>query len=232
MTPATKRCSACHEDLPANAFYVDMSKRAGLASMCVVCTKRRATQWRAENADRKKALDKRYYAANREQHNAQSRAYYAANKDRLGEWQRAYNATNATRVKSAHRAYYAANKQAALARVAAWASSNPQKARAAASKYRATPRGLLVGRLKEQARRARKASVKNDLTRAQWLSIVEVFGGRCAYCLELPAALTLDHVIPLAKGGEHTAENVVPACSPCNSAKGDRSLFRMIRKAA
>lgn len=30
-----------------------------------------------------------------------------------------------------------------------------------------------------------------------------------------------DHVIPLSKGGHHTASNVVPACGPCNSVKSD-----------
>lgn len=39
-----------------------------------------------------------------------------------------------------------------------------------------------------------------------------------------PRAPTLDHVIPLAQGGEHSRANTACACFDCNSRKGDRSL--------
>lgn len=32
----------------------------------------------------------------------------------------------------------------------------------------------------------------------------------------------MDHYIAIANGGNHTASNIVPACLPCNAAKGDR----------
>lgn len=47
-------------------------------------------------------------------------------------------------------------------------------------------------------------------------------GGRCQYCGA--AAESIDHVVPRAKGGPHTWENVVAACRPCNTAKRDRML--------
>jgi hypothetical protein len=31
--------------------------------------------------------------------------------------------------------------------------------------------------------------------------------------------LTMDHVVPLARGGKSTKGNVVPACKPCNNKK-------------
>lgn len=47
--------------------------------------------------------------------------------------------------------------------------------------------------------------------------------GRCAYC---PAvADTIDHVIPLARGGRHAEGNLLPACRSCNSSKGDKLLI-------
>ncbi len=53
---------------------------------------------------------------------------------------------------------------------------------------------------------------------------------RCAYCGNHFSTkdLTFDHVIPRAKGGRNTPENVVSACMPCNSRKGD-SLIRPAR---
>jgi 5-methylcytosine-specific restriction endonuclease McrA len=44
----------------------------------------------------------------------------------------------------------------------------------------------------------------------------------CQYC-GTKRDLTLDHVIPSSKGGQHTWGNLVTACKRCNSLKGDRS---------
>lgn len=47
-------------------------------------------------------------------------------------------------------------------------------------------------------------------------------GRRCVYCgtaLGLENA-TLDHVIPLSRGGSHHLGNLVAACQPCNQRKG------------
>ena len=41
---------------------------------------------------------------------------------------------------------------------------------------------------------------------------------RCYYCGG--AATEVDHVIPVAKGGTDDRSNLVPACGPCNRAKG------------
>lgn len=46
---------------------------------------------------------------------------------------------------------------------------------------------------------------------------------QCQYCGSTKK-LTLDHVIPRSKGGKHLWDNVVIACEPCNSRKGDRIL--------
>ena len=47
-------------------------------------------------------------------------------------------------------------------------------------------------------------------------------GGRCQYCGK--RAESIDHVVPRSRGGQHTWENVVAACSRCNSAKRDHLL--------
>ena len=45
---------------------------------------------------------------------------------------------------------------------------------------------------------------------------------RCQYCGA--RAESIDHIVPRSRGGEHRWENVVAACRPCNSRKGDRFL--------
>ncbi|MBP2498383.1 5-methylcytosine-specific restriction endonuclease McrA [Methylobacterium sp. PvP062] len=47
----------------------------------------------------------------------------------------------------------------------------------------------------------------------------------CAYCLRFTERdrRTADHATPLARGGAHSADNLVMACHPCNSAKRNRT---------
>lgn len=45
--------------------------------------------------------------------------------------------------------------------------------------------------------------------------------GLCYYCGQKfpPAELTMDHLIPLVRGGRSVKENLVPACKDCNNKK-------------
>ena len=58
------------------------------------------------------------------------------------------------------------------------------------------------------------------------LTRLEVFNRdhyTCQYCGKEARQLTLDHVIPRYRGGEHNWENVVSACVPCNRRKAGRT---------
>lgn len=46
----------------------------------------------------------------------------------------------------------------------------------------------------------------------------------CAYCNAL--ADTVDHVVPLARGGRNELGNLVPACKWCNFSRGGRQAHR------
>lgn len=48
-------------------------------------------------------------------------------------------------------------------------------------------------------------------------------GHKCLYCGRSDIPLTVDHVLPLSRGGEDVWENLVCACVKCNNKKGDRT---------
>ena len=78
---------------------------------------------------------------------------------------------------------------------------------------RFVPEGDAAGIRREKARaRERRLS-------GWWKRRIAV--GRCHYCERDVGArrLTLDHVVPLIRGGRSVRANVVPACKDCNSAK-------------
>jgi len=47
---------------------------------------------------------------------------------------------------------------------------------------------------------------------------------QCCYCGTV-APLSVDHLIPQAKGGAHSGDNSVWACQSCNSSKGKKDLL-------
>lgn len=59
-----------------------------------------------------------------------------------------------------------------------------------------------------------------ELRRSQWWKN-QLGRGRCYYCEQSvhPHDLTMDHVVPLVRGGRTTRSNVVPCCKGCNTAK-------------
>ncbi|MBF0213435.1 MAG: HNH endonuclease [Magnetococcales bacterium] len=59
-----------------------------------------------------------------------------------------------------------------------------------------------------------------ELKRSAWLK-GQTGQGRCHYCGARchPGALTMDHVVPLIRGGRTTRGNCVPACMECNQEK-------------
>ncbi len=69
-------------------------------------------------------------------------------------------------------------------------------------------------RLKRERRKAR------ELRQSQWWKRC-CAKGVCHYCgrSTRPAELTMDHIVPLARGGNTTKGNVVPACKTCNNRK-------------
>ncbi|MFQ5666952.1 MAG: HNH endonuclease [Candidatus Binatia bacterium] len=53
--------------------------------------------------------------------------------------------------------------------------------------------------------------------------------GVCHYCGQRvpPRELTMDHLVPLSRGGRSTKGNLVPACKACNTKKRQRLVFEV-----
>ncbi|WP_305042973.1 HNH endonuclease [Geoalkalibacter sp.] len=70
-----------------------------------------------------------------------------------------------------------------------------------------------IRRERDKARELRKSN--------WWKNRVAL--GVCHYCgaRVRPAELSLDHILPLARGGKSSRGNCVPACKACNNRKKD-----------
>lgn len=69
----------------------------------------------------------------------------------------------------------------------------------------------------------RRGESNLNYSHQQWKETVIFFGGECCYCgrtMRKGERLTRDHLEPVSQGGCSTQDNIVPACSSCNSSKG------------
>ena len=66
----------------------------------------------------------------------------------------------------------------------------------------------------------RERSKARELRESQWWKR-RVAKGECFYCGRAtpPGDLTMDHIVPISRGGKSTRGNVVPCCKTCNTAK-------------
>jgi 5-methylcytosine-specific restriction endonuclease McrA len=114
-------------------------------------------------------------------------------------WRRA----NREKANAIERDRTAKNRAAENQRVSAWRAANPEWERARVMRRRARRLG---------------AAGADYTTDALIAARVDMWGGLCRYCGK--DYESIDHRIPLARGGSHWPANLVPACMSCNSRKG------------
>lgn len=73
---------------------------------------------------------------------------------------------------------------------------------------------------KDQKHIAREKLKAQETRKSQWWKN-KILQGICYYCHAkfLPDELTMDHVVPLSRGGRSTKGNIVPCCKTCNNKK-------------
>ncbi len=82
----------------------------------------------------------------------------------------------------------------------------------------------------EQHKKKEKAKAR-ELRNTNWWR-AKLSQGICHYCEQKFNAsdLTMDHVIPVARGGFSSKSNIVPACKACNTNKAHHSPVESILK--
>jgi 5-methylcytosine-specific restriction endonuclease McrA len=158
------------------------------------------------------------YYANREARNEYNRAYRAANPERIkrnfAEWykanadkQAAKYLENRERHLEYNRKRRAANPGAGTQHSREWRKRNPEK---------------YALRNRENSRRRQTGQTAS---RVAYAAVLERDGMVCHICTGSIADLSdlhFDHVMPLARGGAHHADNIKPAHALCNMRKSDK----------
>ena len=226
----TRQCTKCHKTKPLDEFCLDNRRPGGYSSHCKECRRsyyvkkppveplkpgdsKRCTQCGKIKPVSGFSPDSRYrlgYKSGcRGCDRAQAKDWKARNKDHIREYNKRYRAEHPEKTQRLWAEWYKENREEHL-----------KKRR----KQSQTTYGRLYNCLRQALRR--EAYNNGDVSPEQILDMMER-QTRCAYCQclfmeENPP--TIDHIVPLSRGGTHTIDNVVLACKSCNSRKSNRLL--------
>jgi 5-methylcytosine-specific restriction endonuclease McrA len=121
--------------------------------------------------------------------------YYRKNSDHIKQ------KSKETRAKNPDRKYPETSRAASRK----WKLENPERVRALNNRRRAT-----------------KANASGTFTAEQWDARLAYYDGECVYC-GTTDDITIEHRIPLSRGGTNWPSNLVPACTTCNCKKGTKT---------
>lgn len=84
---------------------------------------------------------------------------------------------------------------------------------------------------KDKAHIAKEKKKAAQLKKTNWWQAL-LDKGICHYCKKKfsPKELTMDHIVPLSRGGKSTKGNIVPCCKKCNNEKKYLTPVDMILK--
>jgi len=212
-----KRCSKCNIVKPTEEFNKNKNDSTGFHSHCKDCARLYNSTHLKEAAERAQ----KYYHKNEEKCRDARMDYYARNRDLEISRHKQWMLENKEQQKIYNQKYHENNPN--------WAKEYRQKNlermkirdKIYSIGYRREHYQELLSR--NRARRSLKKANGGDLTYEQWVQVCNKYENKCL-CCGTSERMSLDHIIPITKGGKHIAENVQPLCCSCNSRKGTKII--------
>ena len=230
-----KVCGKCREEKPGSEFGKDSRTTTGLKCYCRPCEAAQRRIDRAKNPEAARAVSAKWRAANPEKVRAYTRANREANTERMRKWR----AANPERDAENSRRYREANRDRILESTKRWQAKYPERVRAVARESMAKNRANKPEDERKRKRRYRERHLdkvramerEKTYSRRQKMPYSKETAEYMAMLVTLPCTycgstdrITIDHIVPLSRGGKHEPEILTPACWTCNCSKGARLL--------
>lgn len=217
-----KRCCRCGSSKPPESFYRNNQSPDGRAPLCAECARAEKRVAYAAEPAKYKARVAAYRRANPGKAAAVSEAWRRRNWERFKAGKKAWRKKNPAKLRALYREYARRRRARYPRRIADYRLAYRAKNRDRINEQRRGERARLTSRKASALRRARKRAAA--VGSVDFKAIYARDGGRCWICWRtIPLALThFDHLIPLARGGEHSENNIRVACQSCNDRKSDR----------
>src|SRR5882672_2199350 len=196
-----KTCRDCHISKPFQEFHRDKTSDDGHVNLCKLCKKAYNELWYQRNFVRIQDRKKSHYHKHKDEIKVQHKTYYENNKKRLKPTMETYRKEHVEESRQMKRRWRLAHLEHLQILNKIWRLNNPEKRRANHARRRA---------LKQQATVIEKVEIALIFMRDR---------GICSICgkkVQRKEA-TLDHIIPLSRGGNHSYQNSSLAHGRCNS---------------
>lgn len=164
----------------------------------------RIKAWKARNKEKVLESQKKYREANKELLKEKNKQYINENKEKRAETTKNYREKNKEKVIEYNKNYRKSHKEEIHQYYLSRKESEEYKE---------------ISRAAVRNRRARRNYIEGKITKKEWLDLLEKYGHKCLKCGRTDVKLELDHVVPLALGGEHSIRNAQPLCRSCNGGK-------------
>lgn len=164
------------------------------------------------------AAQAKYRKTNSEKLNADSMLRYYSNYEKSKEVRRKSKAKHAAKIKEDSAKYYINNKERCKSRNDEWVKNNREKRRVIYKTwYDKNPEAV---RSNAQNRRCREKLAIGTLSQDISKKLFKLQKGKCPCCNKpLGNDYHIDHIVPLARGGSNTDDNVQLLKSICNLQK-------------
>ena len=218
-----KVCCKCKKILVANENNFDKSKTCkwGLSSKCKECVSKYGKNYRKDNKEDIKEKRSRWYIENKEKRQEYHKQYYEKNREREIERSQLWYEENKENRKEYHKQWYKDNKEREKERGRKWYKEHKEEAKEKNKEYHKNNPHIRFNNASK--RRQLEESQGNGFTKEQWFEMMEFFDFKCAYSGEYIGGdskhRTIDHIVPLNKGGEHEVWNLVPMYDSYNYSK-------------
>ena len=218
-------CKVCHEEKSISSFY--KRKTGQIPWQCKSCSKKLAADWtkkdRENNPDKYKDYGKAYYRKNKEKINLVRRLLASKDREKYAERSREWQRLHPEQTKIIAKRKYIKNRDNTLIRCKIYRDSHKEEISIKDKSYRENNKEKVSTSYAN--RRARKRNAEGSHSAIGWKELKESYLQMCVYCNNKFEKLDRDHVVPLINGGSNYINNIVPACTSCNSKKNSKSLL-------
>jgi len=83
-------------------------------------------------------------------------------------------------------------------------------------------------RARDASHRRRSIKMNNGSFKIYKKELFKIYNSPCFYCGSLNK-ITIDHIVPISRGGTHSIGNLVAACAFCNGSKSSKFLVEWKR---
>lgn len=238
-----KTCTKCGGIKPIIEFNAKKSSKDGVSSHCKVCTKKVQYFYRAINVERIKVYQLEYRKKNIDKIKKRKIADRIKRPEKIKKGLADWYLKNKEKVSTDAKKKYAENSEAIKKRVDEYRLLNPDKIKKGQAKHREKNKEKAkiysvawraknhdISKIHRQNRRAKIKLATGSISRGLKNKLFKLQHGKCACCgFGLGGDYHMDHIVPLARGGTNTDDNIQLLTAKCNMQKSAKDPIEFMQ---